>query len=145
MEPEICKTEPWRPVSSHFSCFLPDSGLLRPVNCAHWTLWMSHIGTLDIVDVSYWHIVHLQCGHPTVSLWITHSVSVAHTQCLCGTHTQCLSVGHTQKPRGPEAGPEAADSRESLSPLDSTLPPQTHTHPKSLPRRCGGTTSLHYH
>ncbi len=58
----------------------------------------------------------------TVSLWHTHSVSVAHTQ--------CLSVEHTQKPRGPGRRPEAADSRESLSPLDSTLPP--HTHPPKI-------------
>ena len=138
MEPEISKTEPRRPVSTHFSYFWPVSGLLTHVNCEQWTLWMSHIGTVDIVDVSYWHIGQCLCVEHTQSLWNTHIVSVAHTLCLCGTatvslwHSHNVSLWNTQKPRGPEAGRpgRAADSRESLSPLDLTLLP--HTHPPQI-------------
>ena len=78
-----------------FSCFWPVSGFLTHVNCAQWTLWMSHIGTVDIVDVSYWHSGHCGCLLAQWTLWMSHigtldSVSVEHTQCLCSTHTQCL-------------------------------------------------------
>ena len=62
----------------------------------------------------------------TMSLWNTHNVSAAHTVSLCGTHTEAALAGG-------RAGGRAADSRESLSPLDLTLPPPTHPPKNATP------------
>ena len=146
MEPEISKTEPRRPVSTHFSCFWPVSGLLTHVNCEQWTLWMSHIGTVDTVDVSYWHIgqclcvEHTQClcGTHTVSLWQAQSVSVAQPQCLSVEHTQsrCAGgrwAGGRREVRGQLRPPWCPIPSLSLTPIHP---------PKIAIPRCGGTSSV---
>ena len=143
MEPEISKTEPRRPVSTHFSCFWLGSGLLTHVNCEQWTLWMSHIGTVDTVDVSYWHIGQCLCVEHTQSLWNTHIVSVAHTQCLCGTatmslwHSHSVSLWNTHRAGvraggGRAGGGRFADNSDPPGVQSPPSPSHPSTHPKLL-------------